>query len=439
MVYNTGFVLSPVLYNTGFVRPSAGVIRSMWSCCYLILQVMLPAQLANVAAAALPRPPTVQIFLDRLCMSLATPTTSVASRELYGDTFAEADIKPLGTDRNQKKALGAALDFAKALEHKQVVITDLDEWMTAFAQWTLGVEWLFESKEAAEAALAQRNALCEAAGVAVRCWVPQTLKTNVNAMALMYKQSGAENCVVPGVETQFPRFNRLFNVACTRQRTTQARQPLEQSLTCQEVERLFDKTEWKSWYQSQRMNLLLMAYQLGQRPETLIRLSVGQFHVKRFDDGTEGLQIHFGTMKNLQGNQANVSKALHKQYLKPHKNSKLCAVAAYHRQLSLVGKPSDLSVPLFRSARFHSKSAPPKEASYNVIRGIALWARAEVGRPITFKDCARRPVLTRLANALPVHEAARAVGVAPRTIDRYHTSNAAEVSTRAAIILAQVG
>ena len=216
MVYNTGFVLSPVLYNTGFVRPSAGVIRSIWSCCYLILQVMLPAQLANVAAAALPRPPTVQIFLDRLCTSLATPTTSVASREIHGDTFAEADIKPSGTDRNQKKALGAALDFAKVLEHKQVVITDLDEWMTAFAQWTLGVEWLFESKEAVEAALAQRNALCEAAGVAVRCWVPQSLKTNVNAMALMYKQSSAENCVVPGVETQFPRFNRLFNVACTQ-------------------------------------------------------------------------------------------------------------------------------------------------------------------------------------------------------------------------------
>ena len=89
---------------------------------------------------------------------------------VYGDTFAEADIEPLGTYRNQKKALGAVLDFAKVLEHKQVVITDLDEWMTAFAQWTLGVEWLFESKEAAEAALAQRNALCEAAGVAVRCW-----------------------------------------------------------------------------------------------------------------------------------------------------------------------------------------------------------------------------------------------------------------------------
>ena len=38
----------------------------------------------------------------------------------------------------------------------------------------------------------------------------------------------------------------------------------------------------------------------------------GAFHVKRFDARTEGLQIHFGTMKNLQGNQANVSKALHK-------------------------------------------------------------------------------------------------------------------------------
>ena len=346
---NTGFVRSPVVCTQALSKWDHGLQGFGWFRPSL-LQAMLPAQLANVAAAALPRPPPVPTFLERIQMSVDTPVASNASRELFGDTFSEVDRKPLGTETNQKKALNAALDFAKVLSVKGIVITDLDDWMTAFAQWSLGVAWLFDSKEAAEAALAQREALCQQAGVAVRCWVPQTLKTNVNALALMYKQTGAENCIVPSVESQFPRFVRFFNAASTRHRNTQARQPLEQSLTFGEVERLFDKTEWKSWHQSQRMNLLLMAYQLGQRPETLIRLRVGQIHPRTFDNGTNGLQVNFGTMKNMQGNQANAAKGLHKQFIVPHTNPKLCAFAAYQRQMDLIGRPSDPNVPLFRSA-----------------------------------------------------------------------------------------
>ena len=57
---------------------------------------------------------------------------------------------------------------------------------------------------------------------------------------------------------------------------------------------------------------------------------------------------------------------------------------------------------------------------------------------MTFKDCARRPVFTRLANALSIHDAAKAVGVAPRTMDRYHVAESDDVKARAAKVLAQV-
>ena len=432
MFRNADSVRYPAFRNADFVQVIRGPFFQPFA------ETMLPAQLANVAAAALPRPPTVQAFFERLRMSHETPPPNNASRELFGDTFADAEPKPAGTEKTQKMALSAANDFAKVLEVKGVVITEMDEWLTAFAQWSLGVEWLFDDKEAADGALAQREALCSQAKVVARCWMPQSLKTVVNALALMYKQTGPVDCIVPSVDNQFPRYCRFFNAACTRHKNKQARQPLEKSLTDDELVSLFDKTQWKSWYESQRMSLLVLAYQVGQRPETLIRLCVGNFHQKVSHDGTEGLQINFGTMKNLQGNQANANKPAHIQYVMKHANPKLCAIAAHGRQMELIGKASSPSSPMFRGARIYTNSAPPNAATYSIIRGIAQWVRAAVGRPLTFKDCARRPVLTRLANALSVHDAAKAMGVAPRTIDRYHAADGPAVSSKAAAVLAQV-
>ena len=60
------------------------------------------------------------------------------------------------------------MDFMKVSHDQNVTITDLDEWMAAFARWTLGVEFLFDEPSAKEAALEQRSAMCARAGVGVR-------------------------------------------------------------------------------------------------------------------------------------------------------------------------------------------------------------------------------------------------------------------------------
>ena len=118
----------------------------------------------------------------------------------------------------------------------------------------------------------------------MRKWCPQTLKTAVDAMALMYKQTCPPNGIVPGAQIQFPKYCRFYTAGASRARNNAAWQPVVAVLHDPEVVALFDKTNWLSWHEAQRMNLLLLAYQLGQRPESLIRLRVGNFHLVPKDE-----------------------------------------------------------------------------------------------------------------------------------------------------------
>ena len=141
--------------------------------------------------------------------------------------------------------------------------------MTAFAKFTLSVLALFDTPEERHLALSQRKELCEKAEVDMRQWSPATLKTLVNALALMYKQTAPGHGIVPSATIQFPTFCKFFNAACKRDRNASARKEPVQVLQDSEVAELFDKTNWQSWYEAQRMNLLLLAFNLGQRPESL--------------------------------------------------------------------------------------------------------------------------------------------------------------------------
>ena len=65
-----------------------------------------------------------------------------------------------------------------------------------------------------------------------------------------------------------------------------------------EVQALYDKTNWSSWFEAQRMNFLVSSYQLGQRPESLMRLCVGNFQPKVLEGGQKSIEVNFGTIKN---------------------------------------------------------------------------------------------------------------------------------------------
>ena len=128
-----------------------------------------------------------------------------------------------------------------------------------------------------------------------------------------------------------------------------------------EVQALYDKTNWSSWFEAQRMNFLVLSYQLGQRPESLVRLCVGNFQPKVLEGGQKSIQVNFGTMKNLQGDQANSSKAVHHQLVVEHNNPKLCAVAAYERQFALPEGSQGSADPFFPTGKIDDQDrTPPK-------------------------------------------------------------------------------
>lgn len=398
---------------------------------------MLPAQLAIVAESALGPLPTTKEFVERLS-SGGNPQGPPADQALFGSVFSSEAQPPLGTVRNQAKALRSFLEFCKVCEVKGCVLDNLDECFTGFAKWSVDVAFLFDDDPSKEEALKQRVEMCQAAGVAVRSWSLQTLKTIVNALALQYRQTSPSTGIVMSSTKQFPKFCLIFNAALKRSREKQCQEQPVDVVTDDEMAQLFDKTNWKSPYEAQRMNLLLFAFSLGQRPDTLIGLRVGQCHPLKDPAGELMLEVAIGTMKNQPARQQTAAAPLHKQQIFTHTNAKLCALGAYERQLQLLGSVRNAEGYLFRSLKTFSKNVPANPMSYATCRGAALWVRAELGRDVTFKDCARRPVFTKLANAMSAYDAAKAVGVRAQTIQHYHRAVEGNVLRQAAEVLRQV-
>ena len=396
----------------------------------------MSAQLSVVAEASLPQPPSSEEFFGRLEKLVKPDDITPADTALFGDTFEEE--KGNGhTWKNFIKGMNAIRDFECVLEAKGLTLSKLDDWFTAFSKWKLSPEALFEAPEEQEICVKRRNELASLAGVTVRAWCPTTLKTTINVLALKYRETAPPTAICSSSTKQFPNYNKIWNAASKRWKDLGARQDVVAVLEDHEVVQLYDQTNFSSLYEAQRMNLVVLFFSLGQRADNMISLRVGHFHLSQGSDGRENLVVNFPTMKNLQAKQSNSSRDAHKQTILPHPDAKVCGIAAYKRQLSmLLDKTKDGH--FFISLRVTSKNLGAGEPiTYSTIRGAATWARTVVGRAVTSKDLGRRPVMTRLGNALGSYEAAKAMGVANRTVERYHVAGG-DVNKRAAEALITV-
>ena len=245
---------------------------------------MLPAQAVNVAEAAMPRPPPPCVFLEFLKKAMEAPKVPTADVQLFGDIFPEVR-QPPGTEKNQKGAYAAITNFQKVMVNQNVVIENLDDYMVAFAKWTLSMESLFDDDSQKVAAKAQRAVLCQAAGVPMYQWSPDTLTTYSNALGLLYKQARPPIIIIMKASAQFPKFVRFLDAARSRLKKKRARAPQTKVLDDDDILVLHGKTVWGSWFEAQRMNIVVLAYGLGQRRESLQELCVGNFHVQHMPNG----------------------------------------------------------------------------------------------------------------------------------------------------------
>ena len=95
-------------------------------------------------------------------------------------------------------------------------ITDLDEYFVNFAKFVLKVQSLFDAQQERADCTAQRKEMCDAAGVKMREWSPETLKTYVNRLGVLYKMTKPPKGIVPKAKSQFPTFVRFTNSAASR-------------------------------------------------------------------------------------------------------------------------------------------------------------------------------------------------------------------------------
>ncbi len=150
------------------------------------------------------------------------------------------------------------------------------------------------------------------------------------------------------------------------------------------------------------------------------------------------LDVVISNMKNLPARQSTASVPLHHQTIFPNSRTKLCGLEAYKRQIKLLPEAVSPEEPFFRGFKTLTKETPSKAPAYATCMGAAKWVSGILGRSVTFKDLARRPVFTKLANEMSVFDAAKAVGVRPQTIGRYHRASHSDVSRRAAEVLCNV-
>jgi hypothetical protein len=166
---------------------------------------------------------------------------------------------------------------------------------------------------------------------------------------------------------------------------------------------------------------------------------VGSFKRGVAENGRPFLEVSHARMKNQQANAANAQKEPHRQRIFQHDNPKICAVAAYDRQVKWLGDSAKEDSPLFRSLSRLTKKVPEEPAKYASCKGVAAWVSQNVRPGMSFKDCARRAVISKLANdpRMTTSSVANFVHMTERNVAKYYRSNTGQRNL-AAEVLAQV-
>ena len=152
--------------------------------------------------------------------------------------------------------------------------------------------WRFLLESGAiDTAVMQRESFAVQVGITARFWTPQTLRSAVNGLAHAHRQTRPPLGIVASAEQQFPKYCLTFNEALLRSRKTKALQEHVGVLTDAEVLSLYDATNWASPYEAQRMNMLILSFNLGQRPDNIYQLQVGNLRLLRDEVGDPVLEV----------------------------------------------------------------------------------------------------------------------------------------------------
>ena len=195
-----------------------------------------------------------------------------------------------------------------------------------------------------------------------------------------------------------------------------------------ELPLLYSRTNFQNKLEVQRFNILILGYCLGWRPNSMEKMCPNMFKVEKLPDGRPVVHIHAGSMKNLQNTIDKADTQIFKQSMVTGEDPRFCPVAAFKRQLSILQVNIDDAGPLFQGCSSNGVKFTGKAATYATYRGAADWVSQVVKRPLTFRQCSRNVVFTKLANdaATSVEDKAKFMGVTPKTVSVYHKTSSAK-------------
>ena len=371
---------------------------------------------------------------------------------IHGALFAEP-MRPKGSEKTEMAAARCFDTFCRFAQHANAVYPDLDHFFVAWARWVISPHDLFPNDEQAAECLARRK---QQAGEQFRVWTLPTIsfRTYVNALARLFTREArggqALQTVVPTSVKQFPHFCACMGELTTRlrgeQTTTWKSDPLDNTITTEEMVQVVSTVTDVRVLDVQRRNILCVGFATGFRSEVLRRLLVGSVHPGITTDGQRMYTFQVGTMKNMPGTLDHVDAKLFSQRVVESDEPLLCPIRAIDSQLRLVqevdaaaGVQDPSQGFLFRTVRNFGITLGTLPTTEEMYRGVAAWVSSVIGRKLTFKDVARRAAISRLVNSglMSIADCARYFRLHPHTIQVYHRATR-DAPNRAAHILAKV-
>ena len=93
----------------------------------------------------------------------------------------------------------------------------------------------------------------------------------------------------------------------------QAQKPDVQLLRDEELPKLYESTNFQNKLEVQRYNIVILGCCLGWRPQSMIMMKANMFREVKLENGRTLVEVHAGSMKNLQQSMDKQSIAVFKQ------------------------------------------------------------------------------------------------------------------------------
>ena len=135
-----------------------------------------------------------------------------------------------------------------------------------------------------------------------------TFRTYINSIGSVFNKNGGTPKIAMTSKTQFPLFVAFIAKCATRHLVDEAAATANKATICNvlqdnDLQKLFEKTNFTRAYKAQSYNLIIFGYRTGLRGDSLMKFQETSLSIEEVD-AAEIVKFHLGTMKKHAGHLA---------------------------------------------------------------------------------------------------------------------------------------